>query len=362
MGRIKNWIEVRIGLDEIIRTHLTGYRVPKNINIFYTLGVVAFAGYLIQVLSGIVLLIYYVPHPDHAFQSVQDIMNKVPYGWLFRQMHVVGSNLLIAVVFLHMITVFLMGNYKQPRELTWVAGALLLLVTLTFGLSGFLLPWSQLSFWATTIVTSMPTAFPYVGDFVARLLRGGDHVTGITLGRLFAVHVAILPPIFLSLAGLHVFLIRRIGISATPFGMTDEEKRPLTGYRKKTHPDGYPYFPDFFLRELFMVMFYLALMFFLISFTPALFSPDEATTPADPFKTPPTMRTEWYFLGPYQLLKLIPNKFIGISLQVLLAAVFILWPFLDTQKEKNVFKRPVLRGVFIFLLVLWAVLMLWGRY
>ena len=123
---IHNWLEVRIGVDDLVRTQVREYRVPKNINLFYTLGFVAAVGYVIQVLSGILLLIYYIPHTDHAFRSVQDIMVKVPFGWLFRQMHVMGSNLMIAAVGLHMLTVFAMGNYKRPRELTWVGGVLLL--------------------------------------------------------------------------------------------------------------------------------------------------------------------------------------------------------------------------------------------
>ena len=361
LDKVRNWLEVRIGLDDIVKTQLTENRVPKNINVFYTLGVVALVGYVIQVISGIFLLIYYIPHPEHAFRSVQDIMSRVPYGWLFRQMHVVGSNLMIAAVFLHMITVFLMGNYKRPRELTWVGGGLMLLATLIFGLSGYLLPWTQLSYWATTVVTSMPTAFPLVGDFIAQVLRGGDHVTGTTLSRFFALHIAILPPIFLSLLALHVFLIKRIGISATPFGFSDEERRPLTEYIKKTHPDGYPFYPYLFQKEVMMVMFYIAVMFFAISFMPTLFLPEEANTPADPLMTPAQIRPEWYFLGPYEMLKLVPNKFLGISIQIILVGIFLLWPFFDTQKEKNILKRPLLRGVFIFLMALWIVLMFLGR-
>ncbi len=360
--RIKDWLEVRIGIDDLVRTQVKEYRVPKNINIFYTLGFVAIAGYVLQVLTGILLLIYYIPHPDHAFRSVQEIMNKVPFGWLFRQMHVMGSNLMIAAIFCHMLTVFLMGNYKRPRELTWVGGGLMLLVAVMFGLSGYLLPWTQLSYWATTVVTSIPTAVPYVGDFIANLVRGGDQVTGATLSRFFALHVAILPPIFLSLVALHIFLIKRIGISATPFGLPDEEKRPWTEYHKKSHPGGYPYYPDFFRKDMIMVMVYLAVMFFFITFAPNLFFPMEATTPADPFRTPATVRPEWYLLAPYQMLKIIPNKFLGVIIQLVLFILFLLWPFFDTEKEKNILKRPVLRGLFLVAFVLWVVLMFWGRY
>jgi len=359
--RVKNWMETRIGLDDLVKSQVTDYRVPKNINIFYTLGFVAAAGYLVQVLSGILLLIYYVPHPDHAFKSVQFIMHKVPFGWLFRQMHVVGSNLMIAAIGLHMLTVFAMGNYKRPRELTWVGGALLLFVTIAFGFSGYLLPWTQLSYWATTVVTSIPTAVPFVGDFAAGILRGGDQVTGATLSRFFAFHVSILPPLFMLLVGIHIFLIKRIGISATPFGLQAEEKRPWTEYHKKSHVDGYPYYPRFFQMDMLMVMVYLAVMFALITLTPNLFFPEEATIPANPFKTPVNVRPEWYLLAPYQMLKIIPNKFLGIIIQLALFLVFLLWPFFDTEKEKNIMKRPLLRSLFLFSFILWLILMFWGR-
>jgi len=358
----RHWLDVRIGLDAIIQTQVIDYRIPKNTNIFYTLGFLAVIAYIIQAFTGIILLIYYIPHPDYAFSSVQEtIMTKVPYGWLFREMHTVGSNLMILVVMLHMITVFLMGNYKRPRELTWLGGGLLLIVSVIFGFSGYLLPWNQLSYWATTVVTSMPTAFPIIGEPIAQILRGGDHVTALTLSRFFALHVAILPPIFLSLIGIHLFLINRTGISATPFGKIDEEQRPLTEYKRKSYLDGYPYYPSFFQKQMYMMMAYLVVMFFIITFLPTLNFPEEVNSPADPLRTPQEIKPAWYLLAPYQLMKLIPNKFFGITLQMILLVVFLIWPFLDMQKEKNVMKRPILRGVFIFLLASWIVLLFWGR-
>jgi ubiquinol-cytochrome c reductase cytochrome b subunit len=357
----KTWINVRFGLDEFYADRIQGLRVPKNINIFYTLGFLAVIAYGVQVLSGIVLLIHYIPHPDHAFRSVQEIMTTIPYGWLFRQMHAVGSNLLITVIALHMLTVFLMGNYKRPRELTWLGGGLSLLFALLFGLSGYLLPWSQLSYWATTVTTSIPTAFPVIGDQIAQIVRGGQEVSGVTLSRFFALHVAILPPLFLLLMTFHLFLIARTGISATPFGMADEEKRPLSRYVRKSHPDGAPYFPVFFRKQLFMLFVFFAVMFFIITFFPTLFFPPEANMPADPLRTPPQIRPEWYLIPPYQLMKLIPNKFLGISLLAIIGLVFLFWPFLDTQKEKNVLKRPLLRGIFVACLFLWFILLYWGR-
>lgn len=361
-NRIRNWLEIRIGLDELIKTQIKGYRVPGDINIFYTLGFVALSAYVIQVATGIVLLLYYIPHSDHAFMSVQYIMSKAPYGWLFRQMHVVGSNLMVAAVFFHLFSVFLMGSYKKPREMTWVSGGMMLFFTLTFCLTGYLLPWGQLNYWATTIVTSMPAAFPYAGGFLSGVLRGGDHVSGITLNRFFALHVALLPLIFFFLMGFHLFLIKRIGFSSPPYGASGDEKSVWTEYRSESRRDGYTFYPYFITKGLFMVMLYLSVMFFIIAFMPTLFLPEDANRPADPFKTPAHVRPEWYFLAPYQLLKLIPNKFLGISIELILVCIFLLWPFFDAKEERNILKRPLLLGVFIFSLTMWAALTIWGKY
>lgn len=360
-NRIKSWIETRIGLNEIVRSQLTEYRVPANINIFYAFGFVALILFVVQALSGFFLLIYYIPHSDHAFRSVQDIMTVVPYGWFFRQIHVVGSNLMVAVVFLHMLSVFFMHSYKKPREMTWLAGGFLLLITLGFCLSGYLLAWSQLSYWATTIVTTIPTAFPYIGGFIAKTMRGSESVSGVTLNRFFALHVSLLPMLLAAIAGLHLFLIRRIGISAPPFG-ADGVKRPWTEYSHDSHPGGIPFYPDFVRREAFMVVIFFAIMFFVITFMPTLFLPLDANTPADPLKTPAHIKPEWYFLAPYQMLKLVPNRFLGISFQMIIVTVFLLWPFFDTKEEDNILKRPYLRVVFLIAVLFWIILSIWGKY
>jgi ubiquinol-cytochrome c reductase cytochrome b subunit len=359
--KIKDWLEVRIGLDELVRSQLTGYNVPANINYFYSLGFVALFAFVIQALSGFFLLIYYIPHSDKAFRSVQDIMTVVPYGWLFRLIHVVGSNLMMAVVILHIASVFFMGSYKKPRELTWVAGGLLFFTTIGFCLSGYLLPWSQLSYWATTIVTTIPTAFPYVGDYVAEVLRGGNSVSGVTLNRFFALHVALLPPIFALIAGAHLFLIRRIGISAPPFGKPAEEEKPWTEYKHDSHPNGIPFYPNFIIKEASAVMIFLAVIFLITTFAPMLFLPADANTPADPLKTPAHIKPEWYFLAAYQMLRIIPNRFLGISLQLIIVAIFLLWPFFDSKEEKNIMKRPVLRWVFLATVIAWFTLTIWGK-
>lgn len=367
--KIINGINARIGLDALIENRLKGYRIPKETNIFYTLGIVALFAYMIQAVSGYFLMMYYVPHTEYAFSSTQVIMNTVPFGWLVRMVHIVASNLMLIVLFMHLVSIFIMGSYKKPREITWIAGGLLILVTLAFCLSGYLLPWSQRSYWATTIATNIPTALPVVGDFLATILRGGDNVTAITLNRFFALHVAFLPPIFLFIVGLHVFIVWRIGLSTTPFGKHAGEEDAWTESMRADYKSSdkfikssYPFFPNFVLKEAFMISVFMAITFFIITFFPTLFLPEAANTPADPLRTPAHIKPEWYFLAPYQMLKLIPNKFFGISIQIILVGIFLFWPFIDVKKERNILKRPVLLGFIILLLAAWAILTVWGRY
>jgi len=173
MSALRKWLDIRTGLAEPARTSAAGHRVPRDLVLaFYTLRMVAFVAIVVQIITGIVLLFYYVPQHQYAFKSVQVIMDQVPYGWLFRLIHVVGSNLLVTVVLLHVTTAFFLGSYKKPHEFTWVAGAFLLLTVMALCLSGYLLPWSQLSYWAITVLTDVPTAFPVVGKFITQALRG----------------------------------------------------------------------------------------------------------------------------------------------------------------------------------------------
>jgi len=360
--KLKNGIDLRIGLNELVDSKLREYRVPGDTNIFYTIGIVTVVAYMIQALTGYFLLMYYVPHADNAFQSIQEIMTVIPYGWFIRMTHIVAANLMVALVFIHLLSIFFMGSYKKPREMTWIAGGILLLITLAFCLSGYLLPWSQRSYWATTIITNIPTAFPVIGDFAATILRGGDSISAATLTRFFSLHVGFLPPLFLSVVGLHIFLVWRIGLSVPPYSSSAKEEKPWTGYAKVTYSKNYPFYPNFVLKEVSMILLFFTVTFFIMSFMPTIFLPETATTPADPLKTPPNIKPEWYFLAPYQMLKMIPNKFIGISIQLIAIVVFLFWPFIDKSDERNIVKRPIVLITFLLLTVLWVVLTFWGRY
>ena len=170
---IADWIDLRIGARDILKKELTGYLLPRNINAWYSLGSVLLFAFALQVLSGILLLIYYVPDADKAFKSVSHIMNEVPFGWLIRMCHAVGSNMMVLALLLHMLSVLFMGSYKRPRELNWLTGFILFTLVQGISLTGYLLPWSQLSFWATTVATNSASAIPVIGPYLVEFLRGG---------------------------------------------------------------------------------------------------------------------------------------------------------------------------------------------
>ena len=173
LTNIRDWIETRIGLNDLIKTGLRDFRVPANLSIFHTLGVVALTAYAVQLITGVFLLIYYIPHSGHAFGSVNDIMTRVPYGWLLRQMHHSGSHLMTAVLLLHLLFIFVGGRYKKPGELTWVTGIVMFFTVLAFCLTGYLLPWSQLGYWATTVVTTMFTSLRTLAKSLHRCSGAG---------------------------------------------------------------------------------------------------------------------------------------------------------------------------------------------
>ena len=213
-SRLYQWIDDRLGLTTIYNVTLDR-KVPK-VNWFYTLGSASLFLFVMQAVTGIFLSIYYVPSPDHAYNSIQYIMNEVAFGWLIRGIHHWGATLMVLVVFLHMLRTFYFAAYKFPREITWLTGVILLLATLGMGFTGYLLPWNQRSYWATTVGTEIAGTVPVVGDFILRVLRGGTDLSAVTLARFFAVHIWVIPAVIIALIGVHLYLVIRIGITAPP--------------------------------------------------------------------------------------------------------------------------------------------------
>ena len=208
------WLDERLGLETIYGAVLDR-KVPK-VNWWFTLGSASLFLFVMQGITGIFLTMYYVPDPQKAYDSIEYIMNGLAFGWLIRGIHHWGATLMVLVVFLHMLRVFFYGAYKYPREMTWITGVLLLLLTLGMGFTGYLLPWNQRAYWATTVGTAIAGSVPVVGDFILQVMRGGSDLSALTLTRFFSAHIWILPAALAGLIGIHMYLIIRIGISHIP--------------------------------------------------------------------------------------------------------------------------------------------------
>jgi cytochrome b6 len=317
------WIDERIGIDAI-RSLIAHKTVPvHSATIWYYFGGITLFLFLIQVVTGILLLFYYRPTTTEAFESVQFIMTKVEFGWLIRSVHSWSANLMILAAFIHMFSVVFLHSYRRPRELTWLSGIALLGLALGFGFSGYLLPWNKVSYFATKVGTDMAAAVPIIGAGMARLLRGGDDVAGPTLSRFFAIHVAVLPALTTLLLLMHLALVQKHGISAPPW--IDRSKLRQM-----------PFVPNFLLREL--MAWYGALA--VLGSLAAIF-PWELGEKADPFAPAPAgIRPEWYFLAPFYTLKLIPahvlfldGELIGILGFGVLAVWWVALPFWGATRD-----------------------------
>lgn len=212
--RVGDWLDQRIGWRSVWETVFVR-KVPK-VNWLYTLGSATLFTAINQIVTGILLTIYYVPSPDQAYDSVQYITSQVPMGWLIRGLHHWGASAMVLLTVLHMLRVIFYGSYKFPREVTWFTGVGLLLVVLGFGFTGYLLPWDQKAYWATTVGTRIAEVTPLVGEWILRVMRGGSELSAVTLARFFGVHVWFLPATLLALLGIHLYLIVRLGISSVP--------------------------------------------------------------------------------------------------------------------------------------------------
>jgi quinol-cytochrome oxidoreductase complex cytochrome b subunit len=363
LKRLVDWIDVRIGTREIVAHELTGYLLPRNINIWYSMGSILLFIFAMQVATGMLLLIYYVPDADKAFKSVTFIMNQVPFGWLIRLCHAVGSNLMVLVLLFHMVSVLFMKSYKSPRELNWLTGFILFTMVQGISLTGYLLPWSQLSFWATTVATNSVGAIPKVGPYLVEFLRGGKLVGPPTLGRFFALHVALIPTGIAALIGAHLFFLQRTGVSTPPFGQKETANQwKGDGYRYENHPGGIPFFPVYALEDLRSIFIYLACFLAIVFFFPHLLFTRDAFLPANPLLTPAHIKPEWYFLANYQTLKLFPSEFLGLAVQGVAMTFLALLPFIDRGPERHPLKRPLFMVCALGGLLLWVGLGVWGHY
>ena len=324
------WLDQRTGLGAVLPA-LLHVRIPMTARTYYFGGIALFL-FGVQVVTGTLLALYYRPTPEAAYKSVLAITSDVSFGWLIRSIHHWAANLMILFVVLHLGRVFFQAAYKYPRELTWVVGCGLLLITLGFGFTGYLLPWDQRAYWATVVGTEIAAGVPLVGEQLLLLLRGGEDVTGATMSRFFGIHVLVLPLALGGLLAFHLVLVHQLGL-ANP-------KRPEPRVPPAT-PDPEPlrpFFPHYLVDELIAWYVLLAALVVLASLFPVGL---EAT--ANPIETPAHIKPEWYYLGVYELLKLVP-RIVGIMTPVVAIAILIVWPFLDRSPEVLARRRKIVVG------------------
>jgi quinol-cytochrome oxidoreductase complex cytochrome b subunit len=212
--KVYEWLDERLDFDGLYKGLLD--RPEPEGNWWNTLGSASLFLFVMQGLTGIFLTVYYTPSPDHAYDSIQYIMNDLAFGWLIRGIHHWGASLMVVVVFIHMVRVFVTASFKYPRELTWLIGVGLLLLTVGMGFTGYLLPWHQQAYWATTVGTRIAGSVPFIGDFILKILRGGPDLSALTLQRFFSAHIWMLPGLLAALIGVHLFLIIKHGESHFP--------------------------------------------------------------------------------------------------------------------------------------------------
>lgn len=343
---IQTWIDERLGLGAIFN-FLREKKVPQHKHTiwFYT-GSSILLFFVIQVVTGIMLAFYYKPTLEEANKSVARIMTEVPLGWIIRSVHFWSASFMIAIVFVHMISIWLVKAYRKPRELTWMSGVFLLLFTLGFGFTGYLLPWDDLSLSATKVGTDIPRSIPVVGAWVTNLLRGGEDVTGDTLTRFFGIHVSVLPLFLILLLGIHLYLIQKLGMSL-----------PLDLEIKKEEVRELPFWPNFVYREMVVWFVFLGILFSLAIFLPpSLGKVADLMAPA-----PKGIKPEWYFLFLFQTLKIFPAKILfmtgdtlAVSLILLAGIFFFFLPLIDNKPAQS---KGKIITIIAYLFILYAAVM-----
>lgn len=351
-NRIYSWLDERYQIHKI-EEFAKKKSVPKfRETIWYYFGGIALLLFIVQVVSGILLLMYYKGTEDLAYESVQYISTKINFGWLIRSVHSWSANLMVLAVVIHMFSVYFLKAYRKPRELTWYSGILLLFITLGFGFSGYLLPWNELAFFATKVGTDIAGEIPLIGGYILQLLRGGEDVTGATLSRFFGFHVAIFPGIFVVVLAIHLILIQRQGI-AEPEGWNLKDEK-----EKKT----IPFFPNFVLRELLIWLIVINILAIL-----AVYFPWELGVKADQFAPAPDgIKPEWYFLGMFQIFKFLPGQvlflngeFFGILVFSIAGVLWVLVPFWD-KRTKSGIRNRLINYVGIFILIFFIIFTILG--
>jgi ubiquinol-cytochrome c reductase cytochrome b subunit len=338
---LRDWVDDRFPLMKLWNEHLAQYYAPKNFNFWYYFGVLSLVVFVIQILTGIWLVMNYKPDATEAFASVEYIMRDVEWGWLIRYMHSTGASAFFVVIYLHMFRAMLYGSYQKPRELLWILGMLLYLSLMAEAFMGYLLPWGQMSFWGAQVIISLFGAIPFVGEALSTLIRGDYVVSDITLNRFFSLHVIALPFAIAGLVVLHIIALHEVG-SNNPDGVDIKKHKGADGKPL----DGIPFHPYYTVKDSVGIVVFLMLFSIVVFFAPEMggyFLEANNFIPADPLKTPLHIAPVWYFTPFYSILRAntvnffwLDAKLWGVVFMGLGVMILFLMPWLDKSKVRSI--------------------------
>lgn len=331
---ILSWIDKRYPVLDVWRRHVSQYYAPKNFNFWYFFGSFSLLIFASQILSGIWLVMEYVPTAEASFSSVQHIMREVRFGWLLRFMHTTGASAFFVVVYLHMYRAIIYGSYKAPRELVWLIGMVIYLLLLVEAFTGYVLPWGQMSYWGAAVITSFASALPYLGELILIWLRGGYNVSGVTLHRFFSLHVIAIPLFLCLVIFMHLVALHRVG-SNNPDGIEIKDTKDKDGIPL----DGIPFHPYYTIKDLTGAVVFLFVFCFVMFFIPqmgGLFLEADNFIPANPMMTPPEISPVWYMTPFYAMLRAVPNKLMGLSTMACAIAILFVLPWLDRSPVRSI--------------------------
>ncbi|MDX5363884.1 MAG: cytochrome bc complex cytochrome b subunit [Pseudazoarcus pumilus] len=364
-----NWIDERFPLTANYKAHLSEYYAPKNFNFWYFFGSLALLVLVIQIVTGIFLVMHYKPDATLnasgipiAFASVEYIMREVPGGWLIRYMHSTGASAFFVVVYLHMFRAMLYGSYRKPRELLWIFGVLIFLCLMAEAFMGYLLPWGQMSFWGAQVIINLFSAIPVIGPDLTIVLRGDFVIGDATLNRFFALHVIAVPLVLIGLVAAHIIALHEVG-SNNPDGIEIKKKKDANGIPL----DGIPFHPYYSVKDIVGVGVFLFFFSMVVFFYPeggGYFLEYNNFIPADPLKTPPHIAPVWYFTPYYSVLRAVTFPLFGLDAKfwgvvAMGAAVVILafLPWLDRSPVKSIrYRGPIYKTALTIFIICFVIL------
>jgi quinol-cytochrome oxidoreductase complex cytochrome b subunit len=331
------WLDSRLPILRFANDTVTTFPTPRNLNIWYTFGGILTFCLGVQLVTGIVLAMHYVPNSGLAFDSVENIMRDVNYGWLLRYVHANGASMFFIAVYLHMFRGLYYGSYKAPREVLWILGVIIFVLMIATAFLGYVLPWGQMSFWAATVITnlfsSIDQVVPHLGTAIVTWLWGGFGVSDATLNRFFSLHY-LMPFVIVGVVGLHIWALHVPG-----------NNNPL-GIDVKSPQDTVPFHPYYTVKDAFYLALFCIFFAAIVFYAPDVLGNPDNYTPANPLVTPPDIVPDWYLMPFYAMLRSIPQKLIGVMVLFGAIATLVFIPWLDTSNVRSTRFRPLLKPFF----------------